>query len=459
MNVVDISSRRATASSAPPVAGQPVEARPVSLPAPPRERRPSGPVRAEALLGLASRHFSPTPAAARAAIIALARRTSGGTLVLKDARGSLRLGRGPLSAEVCVHDDRAYTAVLARGSVGLGQGYVAGWWSSPDLTALVRVLYRWTQGLRLHLDRAAAVAAPALDALARRRAPRPEDDRRNIASHYDLSNRFFEVMLGASMAYSCAVFAGPTTSLDAAQEAKFARLCAKASLRPEDSVLEVGTGWGGFALYAARHFGCRVTTTTISAEQRRYAEEAVKAAGLSHLVTVIGDDWRELRGRYDKLVSVEMVEAVDWRLHDDFLRKCSDLLHPAGKAVFQAIVMDDASFERAKRHQDFVRKMVFPGGCIPSVSSLVRSARSTDLRLVDLEDIGRHYARTLRLWSDNIGTRGDELARLGAGQDLLRLWSLYLAYCEASFLERHISDVQMVFVKPGWRGALEERPA
>ena len=209
-----------------------------------------------------------------------------------------------------------------------------------------------------------------------------------------------------------------------------------------------------------------MTTTTISEAQRSFVADRVAQAGLSHRVNVLGADWRDLPslaerdGRFDKLASVEMIEAVDWRNHDEFLSACARLLRDGGLAVLQAIVIDDRSFERAKRHQDFVRRMVFPGGCIPSVLSIVSSlARASDLRVVDLEDIGRHYAQTLRLWAANLATHSEAVKRTGVSDELLRLWALYLAYCEASFLERHISDVQLVLAKPSWRGRLQARPA
>ncbi|MGH3578643.1 MAG: class I SAM-dependent methyltransferase, partial [Mycobacterium sp.] len=286
-----------------------------------------------------------------------------------------------------------------------------------------------------------------------------DDDRRNIAEHYDLSNNFFTLMLDETMTYSCAVFEPPEATLAEAQETKIDRLCTKLELVPTDHLVEIGSGWGGLAVHAAIRYGCRVTTTTISDEQRHYVEKLVADAGLADRITVLGLDWRDLTGTFDKLVSVEMVEAVDWRSHDHFLAKCADLVQDDGMAVIQSIVIDDRSFARAKRHRDFVRRMIFPGGCLPSVASLSASlARATDLRIVGLEDIGRHYPETLRRWADNLAARTDALADLGVGQEFRRLWDLYLAYCEASFLEGHISDVQLVLAKSGRPGQLSGRP-
>lgn len=376
-----------------------------------------------------------------------------GTIEVAGSQGTRSLGGGDPVARVTVHDNRSYLALLGQGSVGLGRSYVAGWWDAEDLTTLVRILSRWTEGMRAPLDRAARALSPLTNVPTRLGAPSRADDQGNVRAHYDLSNEFFELMLDETMSYSCALFEHAGATLADAQRAKMTRLATKLGLGPADRVAEIGTGWGGFAIHAAGRYGCHVTTTTISEAQRTYAAKRVADAGLSHLVTVLGSDWRDLGGRFDKLVSVEMIEAVDWRHQGEFLKACSRLLKPDGVAVLQAIVIDDRSFERAKRHADFVRRMVFPGSCIPSVGSIVSSlARVSDLRIVDLEDIGHHYAQTLRLWSDNLRARSGAVEALGTSTEFRRLWALYLAYCEASFLERHISDVQLVLAKPGWRG-------
>ena len=392
-------------------------------------------------------------------VLAAGRHARGAAIEVTEGGETIRLGRGEPMARVVVHDRRAYGALLRSASVGLGTSYVAGWWDTDDLTGVVRALARDTRPLRERLDRLGRVWGAVLDVPARLAAPGREEDKRNIADHYDLSNDFFALMLDETMTYSCAVFERAGVTLAQAQEAKMERICAKLELAATDHLLEIGSGWGGLAVHAATHYGCRVTTTTISEAQRSYVEKRVAGAGLADRITVLGLDWRDLDGRFDKLVSVEMVEAVDWRWHDRFLAKCSDLLAGDGLAAIQAIVIDDRSFERAKRHQDFVRRMVFPGGCLPSVSSLTSSlARATDLRIVDLEDVGRHYAETLRRWADNLADNADAVEALGMGREFHRLWNLYLAYCEASFLERHISDVQLILAKPGRAGRLATRP-
>ncbi len=405
------------------------------------------------------RNWTILEAAARRVVLAAGERGQGGAIEVTEAGRTRQLGAGKPVARVSVHDPRAYGALLRSGSVGLGASCVAGWWDADDLTALVRVLFRRTRPLRARLDDLAGAAAVMVDLPARLVAPGRAADRRNVQAHYDLSNEFFELMLDETMTYSCALFEHPHATLRDAQMVKIDRLCAKLELRPNDRVVEIGTGWGGFALHAAQRYGCRVTTTTISEAQRAYVAKRVAEAGLADRITILGVHWRNLRGEFDKLVSVEMIEAVDWRYHDQFVARCAALLAKDGLAAVQAIVIDDRSFERAKRHQDFVRRMVFPGGCIPSVASITASlARSTDLRIIDLEDIGRHYAETLRRWSENLEAHAKEVERLGARTEFRRLWALYLAYCEASFLERHVSDLQLLLAKPAWHGGLHARP-
>jgi cyclopropane-fatty-acyl-phospholipid synthase len=395
---------------------------------------------------------------ARRVVLGAARRGVGGRIDVTESTGTTSLGSGEPVAKVRVWDRRTYGALLRSGSVGLGASYIAGWWDAEDLTALVRVLFRRTVPMRRRLDALGRSGGFLLDLPSRIAAPGRGEDRSNIQAHYDISNDFFAVMLDETMTYSCAIFEDPEMSLRDAQMVKIDRICRKLDLQPEDTVVEIGSGWGSFAIHAAGRYGSRVTTTTISDAQRVYVEKRVAAAGLADRITVLDSDWRDMHGKFDKLVSVEMVEAVDWRHHDEFLRACSALLTDDGLAALQAIVIDDRSFERAKRHRDFIKEMVFPGGCIPSVTSIADSlVRATDLRIVDLEDIGRHYAETLRRWSLNLKAHSQEVDQLGAGVEFRRLWDLYLAYCEASFLERHVSDVQIVIAKPAWRGDLRVR--
>lgn len=397
-------------------------------------------------------------AAAALAVRLLARHVRGGTLVVEDDRGTHHFGDGDPEVRVRVTDDDAYAALLGRGSIGLAESYAAGQLVCDDPCGLVRVLSRSLAPLTAAHDRLGRLGAMVGDPLRRLAPPTPDDDRRNVRAHYDLSNAFFELLLDETMTYSCAVFDRRGATLAEAQRTKLDRLCAKLDLGPDDHLVEIGTGWGGLAVHAATRTGCRVTTTTISAAQYELARSRVEAAGVADRVTVLERDYRELTGTFDKLVSVEMIEAVDWRLHDTFFATCARLLRPGGLAALQAITVDDRSFDRAKNRPDFITEVIFPGGCIPSVASLVRSiSQATPLTVVDLEDIGRHYAETLHRWRDNLRANADAVDALGLDERFRRLWELYLAYCEAAFLERHISDVQLVLATPGWDPPLATR--
>ena len=400
-----------------------------------------------------------TDAAAARFLRAMASRIRGGSLTLVDDAGTHRFGSGLPEATMVIHDRSVYAAVLTEGSVGFGRTYADGLWDCDDLTSLVRVLSLGLRPVTDVQDRVGQWWGSATDWARRLRPPDRETDRSNIRSHYDLSNEFFALMLDETMMYSAAVFETPDMSLADAQRAKLDRLCAKLDLGPDDHVVEIGTGWGGFAVHAAHHYGCRVTTTTISDAQFAYASKRVADAGLADRVTVLDWDYRDLSGTYDKLVSIEMIEAVDWRQYDTFFGTCSSLLRPDGLMALQAITVDDRSFERAKNGSEFVVELIFPGGCIPSVESIARSLRrSTSLTVVDLEDIGRHYVETLRRWHQQVEAHRAEITALGLDARFQRLWDLYLCYCEGAFAERHISDVQMVMAMPDWRPPLMHRP-
>jgi cyclopropane-fatty-acyl-phospholipid synthase len=386
-----------------------------------------------------------------------------GTLHLNEQWGShsrnVTVGSGELEAQITIHDRDAYAAIVFGGTRGMGRSYVNGLWDTDDMGSLVRYLFRVSQPVRLRQDaftrRRLALFGPGptrvrlFFASLVRRGPESLRDRKNIHAHYDLSNEFFSLMLDETLAYSCAIFEDEATSLHDAQVEKFDRICRKLDLSEKDHVLEIGTGWAGFALHAASRYGARVTTTTISENQRHAAEQRVKDAKLDHLITVIGEHYRDLEGTFDALVSIEMIEAVSWRHYGEFFKKCSTLLTDQGRMALQAITISDQSFERAKLHDDFIRDLIFPGGCLPSVTSIMASiANATDLRVVDLEDIGLHYATTLRHWARNVNERFEQIRALGFDDRFKRLWSMYLGYCEGAFLERHISDVQLIFRKP-----------
>ncbi|MGE0383710.1 MAG: class I SAM-dependent methyltransferase [Gammaproteobacteria bacterium] len=381
----------------------------------------------------------------------------GGEILLRDGAGEIRLGRpvhGLPAATVQVHDPAFWPALAFGGSVGAGESYARGHWSCDDLTGLCRILLRSTADLDAMESGLARLSAPARAIAHRLRRNSRAGSRRNIAAHYDVGNDFFAAFLDQTMMYSCAIFEHPRMTLAEAQIAKLARICRKLELGPGDHVLEIGTGWGGFAIHAARHHGCRVTTTTISPAQHRLAVERVRAAGLSDRIEVLQADYRDLRGRYDKLVSIEMIEAVGHDHFDAYFRQCAGLLADHGMMLLQAITIDDRRYEYARDSVDFIKRHIFPGACLPSVSVIAASlARCTDLRVFHLEDIGPHYATTLRHWRERLGARRGDVLGMGYAQALLRAWEFYLCYCEAGFLERSTGDVQMLLVKPGNRRA------
>jgi cyclopropane-fatty-acyl-phospholipid synthase len=274
--------------------------------------------------------------------------------------------------------------------------------------------------------------------------------RRHIAAHYDLGNDLFRLFLDETMTYSCAVFESPRQSLREAQTAKLDLACRKLELGPTDHVVEIGSGWGSFALHAAGNYGCRVTTTTISREQHAVATARMREAGLEDRVTVLLEDYRDVRGRYDKLVSIEMIEAVGWQYFDVFFRRCGELLRPDGRMLLQAIVIDDRAYEVEKASRSFIKERIFPAGCLPSMEVISRGiARATDMRMVDLEDITAHYPETLRRWRENFLRSAAKAEELGYDRPFQRLWELYLAYSEGGFAERRIGDLQAVFARPG----------
>jgi cyclopropane-fatty-acyl-phospholipid synthase len=396
--------------------------------------------------------MSPVQTLARRIALGLLRRMPAGRLELAEPAGRVhRLGPGGgPAAQIHIRDPRAWTALL-RGSRGLASAYVAGLWESPDPTGVVRVAARNAPALDTMRRRITLVREPyqrlrGLGASATRGRSR-EDIRR----HYDLGNDLFALMLDETMMYSAAYFETSQTSLHHASIAKLELVCDKLDLRAEDHVIEIGTGWGGFAIHAATTRGCRVTTTTISAEQHAYTTACVKRAGLCDRVTVLGSDYRDLSGRYTALVSLEMIEAVGWKHFGTFFAKCSDLLTPEGRMLLQAITIDDRAYAVEKASKSFIRTAIFPNGCLPSQQVIAdRLARHTDLRMLHHEDLTAHYVTTLQRWRENIETHADRLTNLGYDERFQRLWRLYLSYSEAGFAERRIAAGQTLLGKPHW---------
>jgi cyclopropane-fatty-acyl-phospholipid synthase len=382
-----------------------------------------------------------------------------GRLEVIDGHDSFSFGgtghRNDLCARVEVLNPQFWADAVFGGSTGAGEAYIHGLWRCDDLTSLVRLFIANREVLE-GVDGSTSVlfeGGRRLGHWLNRNSK--AGSRKNIAAHYDLGNDMFRLFLDPTMNYSCGIFEHESATMEQASVAKMDALCRKLDLTSADHLLEIGTGWGGLAMHAAQHYGCRVTTTTISREQHALAAERVRAAGLQDRVTLLLKDYRDLSGTYDKLVSVEMIEAVGHHYLDDYFAKCGSLLKPDGLMALQAITIADQFYAEALKSVDFIKRFVFPGSFIPSVSAMTDSiARSTDLRLFHLQDIGPHYATTLAKWRERFFGNAQQVRALGYPESFLRLWEFYLCYCEGGFLERHIGDVQMVLSKPGNRRAV-----
>jgi cyclopropane-fatty-acyl-phospholipid synthase len=376
-----------------------------------------------------------------------------GEITLRDSSGSILLGeRADLQATMLVHRPQFFRQALLGGTLSVAESYLCGDWDCDDLTSLLRIFVR-NRDSASKLDGGLAKLASYGHRLFHWwRANSRTGSRRNISAHYDLGNDFFRLWLDDTMAYSSGIFPAPGASLRDASIEKFDRVCRKLSLRPSDQVLEIGTGWGGFAIHAAKNYGCHVTTTTISREQFEVAQQRIKEAGLANQVMLLQQDYRDLRGQFDKLVSIEMVEAVGYRFLDEYFRQCGRLLRPHGSLVLQAIVMSERGYGKYLKSVDFIQRYVFPGGCLPSLGAILASiGRTTDLRFVHAEDFAPHYAETLRRWRQSFHIRLDDVRRLGYSEQFVRLWNYYLCYCEAAFEERHVGVLQIQFDKPQCR--------
>jgi len=380
----------------------------------------------------------------------LLRRIRVGSLAVVEGVERRTYGSGPPAATLHVRAPQVWPMLL-RGSRGLAESYAQGLWDSPDLVAVIRLAARNASVL----DRVRALLSPLRTPFQRARAivsrSTRRRSRRDIAAHYDLGNELFRRMLDPTMSYSCAIFERDGMTLEEASIAKLERVCDKLDLGPDDRLLEIGTGWGGLATYAAATRGCHVTTTTISREQHDYAVQQVTRAGLGDRVTVMMRDYRDLHGTYDKLVSIEMIEAVGWQRIGTFFAKCSELLAPNGAMLLQAITIDDRAYEVEKASRSFANTYIFPGGCLPSLEVITRNvARRTDMQAVHLDDLTPFYVETLRRWRQNFAGNADSLDELGYDERFRRLWTFYLSYCEAGFAERRICDVQLLLAKPQW---------
>lgn len=360
-----------------------------------------------------------------------------------------------LSATIYVHNLRFYGEIAFGGSIGAGEAYMLGYWTCDNLCALIRIMVL-NQSVMDTLEGGFAwLARPFLKILHWLNRNTQDGSRKNIAAHYDLGNAMFELFLDPTMMYSSAIFDDPSMTLEQASLCKLQRICDKLQLNENDHVLEIGSGWGGFAIYAAQNHGCKITTTTLSKAQYDFAVSRIGQAGLGDKIQVLISDYRELQARFDKLVSIEMIEAVGHQFYEPYFAKCAALLKPEGMMLLQAITIVDQRYAAARKSVDFIQRYIFPGSCIPSVTAMLDSiTRASDLRLFDLEDIGPHYARTLAEWRRNFFRNLESIKALGYPEEFIRMWEFYLCYCEGGFEERALSDVQMLLVKPGTRRAV-----
>ncbi|MBB3226480.1 cyclopropane-fatty-acyl-phospholipid synthase [Luteibacter sp. Sphag1AF] len=387
-----------------------------------------------------------------------------GQVVIEDALGRHTFGASTPGDLPLIHmdvrDPAFYRAVATHGSVGAGEAYMDGLWRCDNLVSLIRLLVRnrdMLDGMETGLARVGGIAMRAWHALRRNTVA---GSRRNIAAHYDLGNDFFGLFLSNDLMYSSALWTRPDDTLEDASFAKLESICRKLELAPTDRVIEIGTGWGGFAIHAAKHYGCHVTTTTISREQHALASQRVAEAGLQDRVTLLLKDYRELDGQYDKLVSIEMVEAIGASYLDTYFATIGRLLHRDGLALVQAITIEDHRYAQALRSVDFIKRHVFPGSFIPSVQALISAkSRASDLALVHMEDFGESYARTLEAWRTRFMARLADVRAQGFDERFIRMWEFYLAYCEGGFRERSIGVAHLLMARPGNRrpSSLPER--
>ena len=368
----------------------------------------------------------------------------------------IRIGKGDADffASITIHDDEFFKKCVLYGDIGFGEAYTAGLWDTPDITHVLK----W---FLLNIGNAPTVSGSRLRSFGlnmlkvinkfshTRNSNTLTGSKKNIAAHYDLNNEFFSLFLDPTMTYSSAYFERDNMTLQEAQEAKYDRLCRQLHLKPQDRVLEIGTGWGGNAIYMAKNYGCHVTTLTISEEQFKWATERIAAADLQDKITVLLQDYRAMKGSFDKIVSVEMIEAVGHKFIKAYFKKCSDLLKPDGILALQAITCPDSRYHSLRKGVDWIQKHIFPGSLIPSVGAINNAVNRTgELTLVDLKDIGLHYAATLAAWRKQFNSNVSQIRTLGFDEAFIRKWNYYFSYCEAAFEMRNINVMQMVYVRP-----------
>lgn len=387
---------------------------------------------------------------------------SGGSLEVVCPEKTYRFGESDgenLHAVLAINNERFFRRAVFGGDVGVGEAYMDGDWSTPDLVSLVRFGVRNLEKMEAGNRFLGALSRTADFLTHRGKRNTQAGSQKNIAYHYDLGNDFYRLFLDPSMAYSCAYYESAVDSLETAQHRKYEVICRKLQLRPADHLLEIGTGWAGFAAYSAANYGCRITTTTISQRQHEYARVLFSQLGFaSDRIELLFEDYRNLRGQYDKIVSIEMFEAVGYEHYDDYFGACDRLLKPDGTVLLQTITMQEAKFDQYRKQSDWIKKHIFPGAELASVSEILRSlVRCTRLQAFHLEDIGMHYALTLREWRRRFLGNLPQVKRLGFDDRFIRMWDYYLAYCEGAFMERYISDVQLLLTRvPNQRVLINE---
>jgi cyclopropane-fatty-acyl-phospholipid synthase len=389
---------------------------------------------------------------ARRRVIEWLSKIESGTIRFSDPQASQKFGpssNGDAQAHLTIGNGDFYSQIARGGSLGMADSYLNGDWQADDLTKLLSILYRNNREKSAGKTFTATLSQLFGRFLQSVNGNTLRGSRRHIAAHYDLSNEFFELFLDPTLMYSSAYFEQESMSLHDASVAKLEQLCRKLDLQPTDHVLETGTGWGGFGLHAVQNFGVKLTTTTISTAQFERARQRFKQSEIEDKVQLLDADYRELTGQYDKLISIEMVEAVGERYLDTYFKQCGKLLKPGGRFVLQAIVMPEQRYDSYRRGVDFIQKYIFPGGFLPSVAALQQSVgRTSNLRLQGVEDLSPHYARTLQEWRARFFTQLDEVRRLGFDDRFIRMWEYYLCYCEAAFQEQAVRVVQIVWDKP-----------
>ena len=355
-------------------------------------------------------------------------------------------------AHIHVLNPAFYRNVVKHGSIGVAESFIQGHWTTNDLTLLLRVFIR-NQSISQQIEGGLASITGVFRWFSHQlNRNNFTGSRRNIQKHYDLSNQFFELFLDKKMMYSSAIFPDQSASLDQAAEYKLDIICKKLGLKSGDNVIEIGSGWGGFSLHAAENYDCNIVTTTISKQQYEWAKKCIEAKKLTKKITLIQEDYRQLKGTFDKLVSIEMIEAVGHQYYPVFFKTCSRLLHSQGQMLIQAITIQDQAFDRAKHEIDFIKRYIFPGSCIPSTTALLNAmTQSSDMKLFHLEDIGFDYAKTLSLWKERFLVQKEKIHQLGFNEHFIRMWEYYFSYCEAGFAEGYLGDVHLHCIKPSAR--------